>query len=58
MEPTESSDMDKAPKGGASESIEVHVNAFYQESYTRSIKEAAFPAGMEPTGVERHGRQP
>ena len=38
MEPTGSSDMDDSPKGeraGASESIEVHADAFSQECHTR-----------------------
>src|SRR5690349_15287304 len=27
-----------------------------QTSNTNKVREAAFPAGMEPTGIERHGR--
>jgi hypothetical protein len=44
--------MDVSPKGeraGASESIEVRVNAFHKESQSPVVKEAAFPAGIEPT---------
>jgi hypothetical protein len=53
-ESSESGDreMDFSPKGeqaGASESIEVRVNAFHQESQARNLREAAFPAGIEPT---------
>ena len=36
-------------RAGASELIEVHVNAFRKESLARGVKEAAFPAGIEPT---------
>jgi hypothetical protein len=52
-ESSESGDreMDKARRGeqaGASESIEVRVNEFHQESQARNLGEAAFPAGIEP----------
>ena len=53
--------MDVSPKdegAGASGSIEEHVIAIPKESNAREITEAAFPAGMKPTGVVRHGRQP
>jgi hypothetical protein len=53
--------MDKARRGertGVSESIEVRVNAFYQESQARGVREAAFPAGIERVGRQRDGRSP
>ena len=51
--------MDFSPKGeraGVSESIEVRVNAFHQESQARNLREAAFPAGIERVGRRRDGQ--
>jgi len=44
--------MDEVRQGeraGASESIEVRVYLRSEESHAHAIKEAAFPAGIEPT---------